>query len=868
MQTIWFKLLFCFILFLPCIASAQSIQFQTDVRSIYVGMPFTLSLIVSDFAETPEPVISDFSIEGASVRFVGMTPAVSSFTSIINGRRTERKTVRFSYNYQVTVTKPGDYTIPVITATQDQVVASTQMATFSATEVPVSNNMRLELELPQRSVWIGESFEVSILWYLRQNVVNQQFSVPLLEMPDTFEYNEVSPEAHEQVLSTQIGQRAVNLPYKSDTIMLRGTEYKRFRLRARVTPLRAGVFEIAPSQVWASLQEGEPDFWGFGGGSSRLYRAQDIGRTFTVRALPVSQRPASFSNAIGEGYQISVTADRTVLKVGDPINLTIDIASGRPMDGLVLPSLEASSGMSEQLFTLPNEAAVGELIEQGSIGKYTKRFVLPVRIKSDRVSEIPPIAFSFFNPTSGQFETVRSQPIALSVSDVERIGAQNVVSARPDPTLAPSGSASTQGTVGAPVLLGGHADLDLGLSPADQTLSPAVSVPGMRYFIWGIYAFPFVLAGCVLLWRRRQSKVQQTSTQRTAAKGLRDAFVQARVVPAKDGASLLSNASSVFMQSCGKDLRSLQETMQEMEVYAFDPKLGQEAMPQAFLDKLKQAIHAQTPEIYRKFIAGLLVLFACTTMLFVSEPALAQGGDAAQLEQARGIYAQAMSSEDRAQRLDGFKKAALIFKALATEHPEAAGIVVDWGNAALQAQDLGQAVLAYRRALALEPQNSQAQKNLHFIRFQILNMKGDELEGHNALSTVFFLNDSLSVGVRRLLAAVFFALGVLLIFPWVRSRATRRGLSFLAVLPFLLWAWFLASVYLTRDDTARDAVLMREQPLKVADSQGAADSMPQPVRAGAEIKIEEERGAWLRVSLAGGQSGWVQAQGVERIELQ
>ncbi|MFA5624669.1 MAG: BatD family protein [Bradymonadales bacterium] len=862
----WTKIwLFFIVLLLPNFAFSQSIQFKTDVTSIYTGMPFTLTLLLTDFQETPEPVISDFAIENASVRFIGMTPQISRFTSIINGRRTERNTVRFAYNYQVMANVAGDYTIPVITATQGQTTASTQLATFTVNDVPLSKDMRLELELPDREVWVGESFEVTLSWYLRQNVVKQVFSLPILEMSDVFEYSEVQPEGNEQLLNTQIAQRDVQLPYKSDNIVLRGVEYRRFRFRLRLTPLKAGVFEIAPSQVWANLQEGmHDDFWGFGRGNSKLYRAEDRARNYTVKALPASQRPASFSNAIGEGYQISVAADRTVVKVGDPINLSIDITSTRSMDGLVLPALDVASGMSEQLFSLPNDQAIGELIVQGG-GKYTKRFSIPVRIKSDRVREIPPIAFSFFNPTTGKYETVRSQPIALSVSDVERIGAQDVVSARPlddSPAkveLAQGGSVMSQ-----PSPLRNQANLDLGLSPREQTLSaePVTSYRGILLIT--IYGFPFALLGLLTLVQKRRRQSEETSALRDAAKALKLAISKAETMNAREASTALHNAANSFILACGGKTTALQSVLQRIEVYAYDPKSASEKLPNALLAELKNEIQRKTPEIYKRYIASLTIVLACIFTLVPSTDAFAQEHDFASLDEAREIYSQALAQDNRTHRVAQFKKAAIIFKTLAEKHPNSAAIHRDWGNAALLAQDLGQATLAYRRALAIAPQDAQALKNLRYIREQL--GENSRVQGDIAtFSTVFFLNDSLTESMRLLIAALLFALGVILVLPWSQSRSTTRGLRFLSTIPFLLWLWLLASVYLARNINDADAIITQECSLKLADSLGAADALAQPLLQGREVKIEEQRGDWLKITMMDGRSGWVQKHVVEKV---
>ena len=93
---------------------AQSVELHVQTTEIYAGMPFQLSVVVSDFDENPQPEIMPFEIANADVQFINVSPRISQMTSIINGRRTFKKDVTFVYTYQITPKQEGLYTIPVI----------------------------------------------------------------------------------------------------------------------------------------------------------------------------------------------------------------------------------------------------------------------------------------------------------------------------------------------------------------------------------------------------------------------------------------------------------------------------------------------------------------------------------------------------------------------------------------------------------------------------------------------------------------------------------------------------------------------------------------------------------------------------------
>ena len=774
MKQRWLYCILCCILtlgaftILPNVATAQTIEINTNVSEIYTDMPFVLSLVLKDFDDDPEPTLEGFQIDGATVNFLGMTPQVSSMVTIFNNKRTEKKEVTYVFNYQVTAHDAHTYQIPPITATQGSKKASTRPATFDVKDVKSTNNMRFELELPDRPVWVGESFDVTLRWYLRQEVQDQRFSIPMFEeMGDVFEIHESERTRSGRALTMQIGPRVISLPYTRETVMIKGVEYTLFKFRVSVTPLKAGDFTIPASKVLANLQVGtERDNWGFLRVKSQLFKAQDIERHYTIKELPMALKPEAFSNAIGENYAINVTADRTIVKVGDPVMLKIEITSDQAMDGLMLPDLNIASGLSETFFSIPNEPPVGELI-QSSNGKMIKQFMLPVRIKSDRVREIPPLPFSFFNPQQGKFQTVRSQPIALSVTDVARVGANDVVGVQ-EPSQAEQNAAPQEKTGTAVVTPNNNdkgasilstAAIDLGLSSPEVTLAPATVSSSLKPVRLGLYALPFaLLAGLVVVRRKRQS-AQKLAPQKTAIADLERAIRNAGSQNAKSSASAIANAIPGFLSAMELPRDAFHDISEELDAFAFNPRSQSDPLPDDILSRLKNRIRELTPEKFQKFLS-LIILISCMLFgVFSTNTAYAQdNGDEATLEKARHIYSEALNTENRAQRIDKFQKSSILLHEIADKHPESANIQADWGNAALSAYDFGNAALAYRRAIALDPTHSRAQKNMAFIRSTLSETVATPHDNNQALSTLFFLNRSFAPATRLLLAALCFVL--------------------------------------------------------------------------------------------------------------
>ena len=80
------------------------------------------------------------------------------------------------------------------------------------------------------------------------------------------------------------------------------------------------------------------------------------------------------------------------------------------------------------------------------------------------------------------------------------------------------------------------------------------------------------------------------------------------------------------------------------------------------------------------------------------------------------VYAAALETADRGARLEAFRNAERLFSAAAAKGPASAELHVNLGNAALAGERLGPAVLAYRRALLVEPTHPRAAQNLDHAR--------------------------------------------------------------------------------------------------------------------------------------------------------
>jgi hypothetical protein len=181
------------------------------------------------------------------------------------------------------------------------------------------------------------------------------------------------------------------------------------------------------------------------------------------------------------------------------------------------------------------------------------------------------------------------------------------------------------------------------------------------------------------------------------------------------------------------------------------------------------------------------------------------------------------------------------------------------------AERLGPAILAYCRALALDPDHRRAQQNLEHARTLLPNWVPRPEEG-GLLDTFFFWSGRLSGRELQALAAGMFLIAAALAACSIRWH--QPMLRNLAIVPCIAWL-LLLGVMLFRssgNDGEAAVVIVPEAIARSADSLGAPSRLPQPLPSGTEMQVVEARDQWARVRLFDGRDAWLQASALELVD--
>jgi tetratricopeptide (TPR) repeat protein len=265
---------------------------------------------------------------------------------------------------------------------------------------------------------------------------------------------------------------------------------------------------------------------------------------------------------------------------------------------------------------------------------------------------------------------------------------------------------------------------------------------------------------------------------------------------------------------------------------------------------------------HQRYARALLI--ALCTLLGAS----AALGDATPSETpiARGIeaYRAAMQSEQREARVAAFHRAERAFESAINAGGASADLYANLGNAALQGDRLGPAVLAYRRALLVDPANARALQNLRHARRLLPDWVPVPAEG-GLLDSFFVWHRSTSLAGKRLGAAVaclILALGLGLAIA--RRSSIGRNIAIGAA---LVLAMFVASAVTDPTHAASQAgvIISEDATARAADSINAPRRFSDVLPSGTEVRVLENRGGWYHIELHNGRNAWVTASSVATI---
>jgi BatD DUF11 like domain len=161
----------------------------------------------------------------------------------------------------------------------------------------------------------------------------------------------------------------------------------------------------------------------------------------STRALPTGA-PPGFLGAVGQ-YRMKTRVDRSELNVGESLQYVVTISGTGNLATLDMPEFIPPTAF--ELYDPENKLSLNR---SGRVLKGSKTFTYVMVPRSNGSFELPPIDFSYFDPSAGRYRTSHADPVAIHVSGVAStpVGITTTTNGLPVDDIAPPMDAAGEWT--------------------------------------------------------------------------------------------------------------------------------------------------------------------------------------------------------------------------------------------------------------------------------------------------------------------------------------------------------------------------------------------------------------------------------------
>ncbi|MDR2926863.1 MAG: BatD family protein [Cytophagaceae bacterium] len=405
-----------FLLFLGLTAIfAQDATISAEApRAVVQGSRFQLVYRVNaESTDLRVPDLADFQI------LMGPSTSTSTSMSIINGNVT--RSVEYSFTYILRADKTGTFTIP--------------SASIDVKGKRIESN-RLVVEVIAPDVSSGSQGTQQQGGAQQNGTVDGAYSPEDLFVTVTANKSQVYQD--EPVLLTTKIYTRVNLESISDiknpdlknfmveefdtqgqiqwsVENVNGKTYQAGILNQKVIyPQAAGKITIEPTSIEFMVRQREArqsrsifdDFFE----SYRTVKRRVNSKTLSinVKQLP-SPRPSAFSGVVGD-ITLNVTASKTDAKANDGITIKATVSGTGNLRFAGNPQIKFPADFD--VFDPKISSNITQTSQGGKGSRTVETLIIP---RHAGTFEIPAVEYSYFNPATGQYRTLRSNPITISV---------------------------------------------------------------------------------------------------------------------------------------------------------------------------------------------------------------------------------------------------------------------------------------------------------------------------------------------------------------------------------------------------------------------------------------------------------------------
>jgi len=507
-------------------AAQPSVTQRLEPTTIGRGEAARLTIAASG---TSAPAVTPPMVNGLEFVAIGQSQRVESVNGVTSATT--------SVTYQVIPRQAGVFTIPSLTPGSQPLVLTVQNGGAAgnangsvngrgagggqsqaapARAAPGGSVARLSadgsafvrLRLSKHELYVGERIPVDIEVGTRDGLVASLDGLPTLN-GDAFTLDKLAaqPQRSQEMIDDQ--------PFTVFTWHSALSAIKPGSLSLTMeTPLTVRI-PMARPDMRMFADEGMDDFFNdpnlqgfFGGATQKQVTVSSSPTVFDVLPLPTADRPADFSGAVGSFTLSSDLSDAKATE-GDPVTLHLHVSGSGNFD-------RVNTRMLHDVDHWKTYAPTATFAPADEIGyRGEKTFDQPVIATQPGEQSLPPVSFSWFDPTTRRYVEAHTQPLRVAVTAAP--AADTALARNANPT---AGGAPDAGAVGAAPAAAAD-----GLRPDHVDDGHAVASLLPHYYqpayLVAPSAFLLALLGAGFWSRRRDARAGAARAARARAESLR-----------------------------------------------------------------------------------------------------------------------------------------------------------------------------------------------------------------------------------------------------------------------------------------------------------------------------------------------------------
>ncbi len=257
----------------------------------------------------------------------------------------------------------------------------------------------------------------------------------------------------------------------------------------------------------------------------------------------------------------------------------------------------------------------------------------------------------------------------------------------------------------------------------------------------------------------------------------------------------------------------------------------------------------------RRLISVLFLALLVTNATASNKDAVAE-----LLKQGNELFKQAndLALTDAESARDLYGKAIMRFEKVVNDYKiENGKLFYNIGNTYFRMEDIGNAILNYRRAQQYIPSDMNLIRNLNYAQARRID-SFEEKESKQVLKTLFFWHYDFPFKVKGMFFGVAFALVWILAIVrlLIKHPALNWAIGLFSIFSIFLFS-SLAIDYAKYKLVKPGVIVAREVIARKGDSKTYEPTFKQPLHAGTEFVLKADRGTWVQVELLDGTLCWL-----------